>query len=229
MKKLILVGALVCAGQMYGMEPQNPRPELGTFGYLPPELREKIIRDAIASSDTIEEAIKAINAASIQGVRYDNLKDFMKLARILANKYDNLKDFTKLVHILADKFNTSPYDIAKAFNMPIAERYIWLYDHFKDAVAKKQLARAASMILRGVDINAGQPDILYLALSTPPAEGLSVAKMIQLLLEHGANPYTKSGLYNETPLEFLNRNSQDFPEYEEIKSLLENAMKNYQK
>ena len=77
MKKLFLLGALVYVGQLFGME--NPQPQLGVFGYLPTELHEKIIQDAIASSDTVEGVIKAINAASVRGARYDNIKDFTKL------------------------------------------------------------------------------------------------------------------------------------------------------
>jgi len=108
MKKLLLLSTLVCAGQMYGMESQEP---MGTFAQLPKELlHQEIIKQAIESSNTLEEAIKAV-----------------KMARALSGvQYDNLKNFTKLVHLLADKFDTTTHEVANEFNTLLAKNYIQL-------------------------------------------------------------------------------------------------------
>ena len=141
MKKLFLLGALVYVGQLFGME--NPQPQLGVFGYLPTELHEKIIQDAIASSDTVEGVIKAINAASVRGARYDNIKDF-----------------TKLVHILGYKFNTTTADIANKFNIPIAQQYLDLGKKLLSALKvldrKKwsdKVGEIMQLINNGADVN----------------------------------------------------------------------------
>ena len=62
------------------------------------------------------------------------------------------------------------------------------------------------------------------------SESISL-KMVQLLLDNGFNPYAKTE-NGETALDYLKRsyksNPTKYPEYEQIKALLEKAMQKYQ-
>lgn len=89
MKKIILVCALICAGQMCGMEPQSIR-------HLPPELQEGIRRNVsevfnkvlTTKGATIDERINAIKVEStLRGIRYNTFNDFKRLVQILADKF----------------------------------------------------------------------------------------------------------------------------------------------
>jgi hypothetical protein len=185
MKKIALLFTLtlVGAGALNGMDPtslyelrrtgpENPQPELGTFGHLPPELHEKIIQDAIASSNTVEKAIRAINAVSaLRGVRYDNLKAF-----------------TRLVHILASKFKVPVNIIAEKFATPTAQKYIALSKRLGEAVEEDQVEMVKQLINQGADVNFLFRDynMLELAVSNQSENSL---KILKILLDHGANPY----------------------------------------
>ncbi len=69
MKELILLFSIVCAaGQLYGMEPENP------YKSLLPELKREIINIAL-TRDNLDEAVGMIQGLStLHNVRYDNLK-----------------------------------------------------------------------------------------------------------------------------------------------------------
>ena len=172
MKKIALLFTLtlVGAGALYGME-NNPQPGLGTFGYLPPELHEKILQDIIASSNTLEEAIKAVNAASMRGVQYNNLKAF-----------------TRLVHILASKFKVPVNIIAEKFATPTAQKYIALSKILGEAVDEDQVEMVKQLINQGAGVNYLFKDynMLELAVSNHSENSL---KILKILLDHGANPY----------------------------------------
>ena len=86
----------------------KPEHRMGDFGELPGDVHNEIIKNALASSDTVEEAIRAIKVANVlRGARYDNLENFTKIVHLLANK------FSKPTAEVADKFDTS---IAKKYN-----------------------------------------------------------------------------------------------------------------
>lgn len=79
MKKLILLFTIVCANQLYGMEPIEPKWSLQKaehISQLPQDVRLTIINTALAESNTLVEAINALkNASTLYGVRYDLLKN----------------------------------------------------------------------------------------------------------------------------------------------------------
>lgn len=90
MKKTALLFTILCAGQLYGMDPTSldelRRTGPQCIGDLPKELQEQItqnahdiLKNALAKNDNLEDTVKAIKAASAaQGIRYDNLKDFTR-------------------------------------------------------------------------------------------------------------------------------------------------------
>lgn len=78
--KLLLLAALVCAGQLYGME--------NLYESLPSELKQQIINTALETSDTLNEAVKTIKKLSVlHNIRYDNFKEMAALVNALTNKF----------------------------------------------------------------------------------------------------------------------------------------------
>jgi hypothetical protein len=194
MKKLTLLLTLLCANQLYGMEPEQTQ-GLGYFSGLPKDIHQEIIR-ALINSKNLEQAVQTVNIASaLRGVRYDNIKDF-----------------TRLIHMLAKKFNTSPEKVAMQFKTSVATKYCDLCEKLKTT---RDVTEAQKLIDDGADVNCSF--LLGLAiLDQKPAA------MIELLLSYGANPHTKGGV--KTALEVLNDMDRYSPEYEQIKLLLEEAM-----
>lgn len=85
MKKLFLVGALVCAGQLYCMENLY---EKTLWEEFPEELQRIVVSKALDTSNTLNEAVNAIKKLSIlHNVRYDNIKDMAALVDVLTNKF----------------------------------------------------------------------------------------------------------------------------------------------
>lgn len=134
MKKMTLLFIFLCAGALKGMEPEKP--ELRSV--FPEDIQKEIIKMALATSDNLEEVIKAINVANaLHGV-----------------SYDNLESFTQLVHMLADKFNVTTEKVAEKIGTSIAKTYV----HFG-----RELLRVAGIddngsdtvqfIKKGADIN----------------------------------------------------------------------------
>jgi hypothetical protein len=133
MKRIILIFTILCVSQLYGMEPEP------VLGELPEDVHNTIIRMALATSDTLEEAIKAIKVASVlRGIRYDNLKSFTKLVHMLANKFP--KKDTKT--------------IAKLFGTSIAEEYINLGNALIGAISWwEDIDQITKLIMQGADVN----------------------------------------------------------------------------
>ena len=94
MKKVFLLCALVCAGQMYGMESQQSYME-----ELSPEVKVMIIQalhntynPKLNSEENLKSIINAIKAMSEVNTELNAIVNYM---------YGNQKKFTELVHILA--------------------------------------------------------------------------------------------------------------------------------
>ncbi len=89
MKKLILLFTITCAaGQIYGMEPEISMEPENLYKTLPKELKQEIINTALATTNTIPEAINAIKKLSIlHNIRYDNLQNAPALVRALTKKF----------------------------------------------------------------------------------------------------------------------------------------------
>ena len=237
MKKLILLFTILCAGQLYGMEAQN------IMG-LPEELRTEIIRKALAASDTLEEAIKAIKVGVLRGVNYDNPKDFTKLVHVLAKKFD-LDTAT-----VAQEFRTTTVaNIAK--NYLIQSRMLLkliasydagdiqiLIDNIKELInggADVNFVQRHTGMLPSLGFNEDTP--LIKIFSYKPynvQEALQGIKtLVELLLEYGAIPDKETlerfKVYKEKTIPFyhpnLNLASEEIvSKIEEIRQLLEGAI-----
>lgn len=89
MKKVFLLCALICAGQLYGMESEKLKYE-DTYGSLPSELKQYIINTALVLSKDLPDAINAIKAFStLHGVDYKKLND-ITLVNALTDKFPEI-------------------------------------------------------------------------------------------------------------------------------------------
>ncbi len=229
MKKLFLLGALICAGQLYGMEPEKPDMDPTLWGRskeegLPDEIKTLIIMALKESGNNPEEAIKNIIKVSrlnkqFYGILHDEYGDL-----------ENLQYFTKLVHIIANKFGLTTQEVAskmKDLGMAIAQNYIILNISFAVNIRMGgNIVRIAKLIRKhGADVN-------YTWLDTSLEKGgeevftpLRYAvrnrniDAVKLLLDSGANPnYILNG-----------KKAIDYATDPEIKNLLRNAMEKWQK
>ena len=111
MKKVFLLCALVCASQLYGMEPEQ-KPQ--SWNILPRDVQILIIQ-ALYSNDNPDEAIRAIIAMSRTNKAVNQLI------------HGDIKSFTALVDLLEKKFpKMARQEIAKKFNTSIAKEYVEL-------------------------------------------------------------------------------------------------------
>lgn len=201
----LLLFTLLCASQLYGME-------LPSKEQLPPELYTEIIRKAVETSNTLEEAVKAVNAASaLQGA-----------------KYENLKDFTRLVHILANKFNASTEEVANLFGTKTAQHYLYLGKKVQNIVFNSKgrigehVDEVNKLIAEGADVNyvaqSGMTALIQAAMSLNPY-------MVELLLNHGSDPHYVHP-FQDRALDLIKRISryQSSREITNIISMLEEAM-----
>lgn len=195
MKRIVLLFTILCVNALNGME----QGQHNYWDYLPKELKQVIMHILVTTGDTIDEAVNNIKQAS---------RINKELNQMLTG---NIKGFTALVHILANKFNVSPIGVAGYFEIPIADKYKNLYDQLVNAVVEGNLVDIKRLIAEEADITAGQ-------IIIPALRSKSKVAVIKLLLENGANPF-------ET-LESVERKQslRNFPEYQQIKSLLEEAM-----
>src|SRR5258708_39238807 len=95
MKKILLVCALICVGQLYGMEKEQKQEN---WNLLPREVQVLVIQ-ALNSGNTLDEVIKSIKSLSLVN---------KELNSIVNETYGNLEQFTALVHLLAKKFKNEP-------------------------------------------------------------------------------------------------------------------------
>jgi len=207
------------------------RPEkgdLGNFEQLPKELRQEIAETALATSTTVDEAIKAIQDSSMiyGGVQLNDRAAKNLLIKSIPNNFDQaikqvkhlegteLKDFTKLAHILANKFNISTGRIADQFGTPLADKY-------EDLLAQAITINLADdngmikLIKDGLDVNLTLKNNNSLLMRMAEFEWSS--KFTQLLLDAGANPYHKND---------RGQIALDIARSEKIRQLLEEAMNN---
>jgi len=214
MKKIALLLTIVCAGQLYGMEPSVAeamagRPEkgnLGDFEQLPEEVHGVIVK-ALATSNDLEQTIEAIKVASaLQGVQYDNLKDF-----------------TTLVHILADKFDIPTAEVAQQFGTPMANTYYQLGSKLRHAVKVVQTEarynEIIALIKDGADVNFSNDSKNFTPLNFALNNDFNV-EVIKTLLNDGAKPTTHDLFFNKS----LAARTPDLQARKEIiKQLLEEA------
>jgi hypothetical protein len=209
MKKIALLLTILCASQLYGMEKEKPELNPAIWGQaeLPNDTKILIIMALAQSGDNINEAIKNIETAS----------RINKASNTMVN-INNLQGFTKIVHMVADKFDKSPYYVANLFTIPIAQKYIKLgnalVSYIKDHNVKTD--DIVQLINQGADVNY-YDDFGSAPLATTIMN--SDLKMVQLLLNSGANPeerhlWLAEALYNKS-----------YPETITIKELIEDAMK----
>jgi hypothetical protein len=228
MKKIVLLFTIVCASQLYGMDPTSSFTKVSedrslyelqrtgpqNISDLPKDVHNEIIKTALATSPDLLRTIEAINVASaLRGVRYDNLKDF-----------------TRLVHILSNKFNAldaSMIDWFLGYHMPgvalTADEYATLAHDLIDAIEKGQVDTAASLIEQGADVNYsffsedyGYTSALIIAVRKNDTE------IVKLLLNAGANPHHTDKYTRKTALDYAQEKGS-----QEIVKLLTDAMKEY--
>lgn len=204
MKKItLLLITLLCASALNSM--QEP-----SYATLPSELKQEIVHTALATSNNdLDKTIQMIE----------------KLSALHNVRYDNLEDFTKLVHLLAKKFDTTPDDIAQKFKQTsIAKKYHDLCKQLYRSILYDSIENNITQVIaQGADIDGFPTLFIAVRYRKDP-------DIIQLLLNHGANPHRQSNdtrFKGQTALEILNDIRRfDYPrdDYEQIKSLLENAM-----
>jgi hypothetical protein len=141
MKKLILLFIMVCASQLYGMEPIEPKRGIltGTWQNLPTEVKSLIITALAQSSNNLNEAIKHIIRLS-------------RANKELNNNLNDLKGFTKIVHMLANKFGMSTEAIAEKFNTATAKTYLELGNELM-GIQSFNLKKVRELIQEGADVN----------------------------------------------------------------------------
>ena len=152
---------------------------LQEFKSLPKDLKQEIIKMALATSSTLNEAIKTIKTMSaLWGI-----------------EYDNLKDFTQLMHILADKFDTTTYDIAQKFNSGTSRLYLKLGTELGDAIRAKNVDEVIRLISMGSDVNFIENKTYFFETkkyrgNTPLIHAIAFPNpiIVKILLEKGANP-----------------------------------------
>lgn len=171
MKKMTILFTILCASQLYGMRE------------LPYDIRHEIVKKAIESSDTLDDAVKAANVAcTIQGACYEN----------------NLANFTRLVGMLHSKFPTETRkEITKKLNTStVKEEYMSLVGQFIDKVllginTATALENAKILLDAGVDPNYdwGSSRLQTSLLQTSKAlkqQDQNVKDIIDLLIKYGA-------------------------------------------
>lgn len=206
---LTLVCALVCADQMYGMEPRGlERGHYTGFTNLPKDLQVLIIQ-TLNTYKNPDDVIKTIKAIS---------KTNMALNQIINEVYNpyNLSGFTALVHKLADKFDKPTATIAEKFSTQTAHKYINLGNDLINQISSLatsmvlglpvEIDKIVQLIEAGADVNysiittgkstltpqfQGRQHEYTMTTSdivTPMKMAMLIGslKAIQVLLDHGA-------------------------------------------
>lgn len=225
--KIFLLLIIICAGQLYGMEPMEEEKAqkatalaIYTSPEMLPELKKEVISTALAFSKDINEVIDTIKKISIlHGVKFDELFSLGTLF--------NLKGFSKLILFFAHKFCDSCFAIACKFNMPVSKKYRDLSCEFNKLLYVNNITALTDVIEQGADIDCLKTSVLYEYMINMKIKGLEPSSaIIKLFLEKGANPNAirvgKS--FRMTALDYLNEHFQNAPEYAQIKESLEKAM-----
>lgn len=225
MKKIALLFIITCTGQLYGMEPTKPKPGryIGLEN-LPQEV-QVIIVSSLHTYDNPDDLIHALKAIS---------RTNTTLRKMIFTRYGsfcNLKEFTTLVHILADQFNLSTKDIANKFNTPTSKYYVELGDKLRNYVFKStsltnHIDEVTKLIEQGADVNYSKQSNSLTALHQAVMN--INPKMVQFLLDHGANQNLKyTGM---TALEWAQKIYQSQPrnyQAKEIVQILKEALQKF--
>lgn len=228
MKKMALLLTILCAGALNGMQ---------EWYNLPNELKQEIINTALAASNNIDAATKAIKTTgALYGVKFDE---------------NNLEDFTTLVHILANRFNLPTKTIAEQFNSPTAKQYLDLGMKMSNP-AMMTAPYIALLISKGADVNFStfqfpnsfrwDNDFIEKPIVTLLMRAMNEfnVEAVKTLLDAGANQNLLYPLKG-TALDYLHHvvmfkgylsttsqnviDSSEKKKAEEIEQLLKNAMK----
>jgi hypothetical protein len=219
MKKVALLCALICAGQLYGMEKEEAV-GIYTSPLMLPEIKQQILNVALAASKNVDEAINVIKNFSVmhQVPFANNFQNFIKFVNLLAKRFPEL---TKSV-------------IAKKLNPSLAKQYDELNMKLLNS-ACDSVGDIAYLLKQGAAVNYVEPKsgktILHYAISCQNIDG------VKLLVNSGVN------LFYEIPPERKNLNPTSYVDFTEdrifsqknlsepvhrltkIKELLEQAMK----
>lgn len=220
MKKIALLSvALICAGQLYGMEKEKGEAVgIYTFSEMLPEIKQQILNAALASSENVDEAIDAIKKFSIlHNVSFDKF-------------FTNLQDFIKVVNLLSQYFpELTKSEIAEKLNPSFAREYDALNKKLIKAVNDDKSIEVISQLLKqGADIN------FYLRnVGTPLTQAVvhDRVDIVEFLLNSGANPFVEWPGYGLTALGVvnnglaqLNNDPAVVEKLNRMKTLLEQAM-----
>lgn len=117
MKNIFLLCAIMCASQLYGMEPEQSHMEK-----LSPEVKTMIIgvlhntyNPKFNSEEDLNNIVNAIKTMSEVDLEFNAIVKYI---------YNNQKKFTKIIYTLAAKFNYTPSNIATKFKTPLAKKYV---------------------------------------------------------------------------------------------------------
>lgn len=209
MKKIPLLFTLICVSVLTGMELES----IGDQFALPRKVNHCVVgnMELYNNIDTVIEAIKADSELCPE------------LQVILENKHS--EDFKTILYILAEKFDLSPCTVARKFNTSAANTYANLCDQLREKLKSHDIAGIKQVLEKGADIN-GLPTLLIVMNDERQAP---TAKLIKLLLKHGAYPFVAMEPSNVTALYMLkimhnDLNKRNPKEYKKIESLLKNAM-----
>ena len=201
MKKLFLICALICVGQLYCMEPSVAKTvSQGSTSYggrdrkrrsgsalysseMLPEIKQQILNAALASSYNDYEAINAIKKFSIlHGVQFDDPQVLIEFENLLSEKFPKASKVT-----IRERLNRQYY----LLNATLAMRIYW----------NSPIELIVLAISQGADVNCYDHGFnntpLMLAVLTARVE------VVELLLNSGANPFFKQPYNGMTALDIV--------------------------
>ncbi len=156
MKKIALLLTIICAGQLYGMDPtslyelRRTGPERGRykgFGDLPQDIKGLVVL-TLAQSDTMEEAIQAIRSLTETDTAFNIAANdpiiIRAIIRILAQKFNAPSEY--IAQQLSTKGSEQYVDLSKSL---IATLWQGAHFHYFDAIEKS----AEDLINAGADID----------------------------------------------------------------------------
>ena len=201
MKKVFLLCALVCAGQMYGMEPERGYIGIG-MEELPADVKGLIIQ-SLASGDTLGEVLSNIRAIS---------RTNKQLSTIVNVMYGNPRVFTVLVHMLAKKFNTTTEAVAKKIGTPAAKHYLDLAEGLNTAISYFDLDKAMQLIKQGADVNYPAELVIQILMNSKNSDDVIKAfeeasktnhALYKMIYEEGGDPQGSNTLVQALAYGFI--------------------------